>query len=1214
MPPLVRPALLGGVLAAFLVPPALADVVSGTEFADILAGEGGASVVTGLDGADTIWGDPVAGLFPASAVTAVSLAPGAVDTGPGGRHGVVSPDGAHVAFVSEGPLITGVTGTQLYVKRLSTGEVWLQSRVGNGGGSLGVEDMPAAWSPDGKSLVYASRSEDLVAGTGTDFDGKAQILVHQAAFLGEVKPVVITCCTTVGGIKTAGNGDSGDPSFGPNGEILFTSLATDLGPNDTNGKADVYLRRTDGKIVRLSVGQGGGQFTEHSGSARFSPMGGKVVFVRSSSATVPPEMRFGGQVLVKTVLGALDGDDDDIGQFEDITPMANGQSRDPVFSPDGREVAFATTGFDFDGSPADTNGREDVYVKTLAAGAQSGRPAGTIRIASTSNPDGTATTGLPAGAYANRPAFSADGTILAFSTRDFPLIPNPGSGAHRLYFGSVVTGALFRPVSSSSGSIDRVSLAASAPVAVVSGMAATLLTVGVDGNGKADVFALALVPGSPGDDTILPGRGNDTVFGNDGKDTVVYTGPARRYTLQKIAGGWQVTDGLLATLGGDGGKDALYGVEALEFDDGTVALDAAPVPMPVNGKPAFVHSGVHVVRLKNDASFSFPLATDPDGDDLHYTVTGSVSGDVTIAGNVLTYVDKPGAETQDTVSVAVSDSFGAKPANLVLDIRKSAEGAATDDGETLVGGDGDDVLDGAGGVDVVLGLGGNDTLMGGGGSGSNQLWGGSGADTLIAGANADLLFGEDGDDTLTGGAGPDELYGGAGNDDLDGGAGYDELHGGDGNDTLDGGNDYNKLFGEGGDDMLYDTSGTSISYGGPGNDVYLVAPGAQVIEKAGEGADRVVVAGTGKFRLPDNVETVEVGDVVPVGGYKPYRTEDTGGLNVFPTDIFSKWSQRIILKGRVQWLSTTFGNDVIESTGGYGDIRMGDGTDTYKAHPEWASFYANLYETGYYKFGSMKSFMLLDSVEILHGTDNADTIIVSDRNETIHAGEGDDRVEAGQGGEDILDGGPGRDTLGFSWSSDPVTVSLHSGNWKLTSFKNFENVIGSLYRDRIIGDDKPNVIAGLGGYNKLTGGKGADTFAYVDSDNEAWDVITDFKLSEGDRIDLSMLDGNRHRKGKQKLRWRGNRKIGGRAGDVSFYKGRLRVNVGKNFDGEGPQFVIRLPGVKKLPRKAVILPGDEEAAGPESGGPRRTAGEEVHRFLLDVKRMREEAERGRPRR
>ncbi|MFC3125595.1 choice-of-anchor I family protein [Pseudoroseomonas globiformis] len=94
----------------------------------------------------------------------------------------------------------------------------------------------------------------------------------------------------------------------------------------------------------------------------------------------------------------------------------------------------------------------------------------------------------------------------------------------------------------------------------------------------------------------------------------------------------------------------------------------------------------------------------------------------------------------------------------------------------------------------------------------------------------DRILGTDGDDVLQGTAMDDRILGGAGDDILAGGDGHDQLFGGDGDD---------------------------IMIGGVGNDVYHVAqPGDIVIERAGQGTDRVV--SRIDYALPGNVEKLQL--------------------------------------------------------------------------------------------------------------------------------------------------------------------------------------------------------------------------------------------------------------------------------------------------------------------------------------------------------------------
>ncbi|WP_027188308.1 type I secretion C-terminal target domain-containing protein [Desulfovibrio cuneatus] len=74
-------------------------------------------------------------------------------------------------------------------------------------------------------------------------------------------------------------------------------------------------------------------------------------------------------------------------------------------------------------------------------------------------------------------------------------------------------------------------------------------------------------------------------------------------------------------------------------------------------------------------------------------------------------------------------------------------------------------------------------------------------------------------------------------------------------------------------------------------------------------------------------------------------------------------------------------------------------------------------------------------------------------------------------------------------------------------------VDGGAGNDTLIGDAGNNILVGGAGYDVLTGGTGADTFVWKAGDAgtagaPATDVVTDFNIDEGDKLDLSGLLGD----------------------------------------------------------------------------------------------------------
>ncbi len=136
-------------------------------------------------------------------------------------------------------------------------------------------------------------------------------------------------------------------------------------------------------------------------------------------------------------------------------------------------------------------------------------------------------------------------------------------------------------------------------------------------------------------------------------------------------------------------------------------------------------------------------------------------------------------------------------------------------------------------VDVVVGSSGVDNILGPGEDGpatdvGDYLCGGAGNDRIFGSAGPDHINGGDGDDNVEGWRGADVVQGNAGNDIVDEGSidsqdyANDVIRGGIGNDTLYAGWGKDKAYGEDGADKLYDLEcdGPTVLDGGAGNDYF----------------------------------------------------------------------------------------------------------------------------------------------------------------------------------------------------------------------------------------------------------------------------------------------------------------------------------------------------------------------------------------------------------
>ncbi|MEM9010879.1 MAG: calcium-binding protein [Pseudomonadota bacterium] len=103
-----------------------------------------------------------------------------------------------------------------------------------------------------------------------------------------------------------------------------------------------------------------------------------------------------------------------------------------------------------------------------------------------------------------------------------------------------------------------------------------------------------------------------------------------------------------------------------------------------------------------------------------------------------------------------------------------------------------------------------------------------------------------------------------------------------------------------------------------------------------------------------------------------------------------------------------------------------------------------------------------------------------------------------------LDGGDGVDLLDLSQVAGPVVVQLAKGAVGSAIAENFENVIGTEFDDRIIGDGADNVISGLGGVDRIFGRDGDDILVANKGDDFVFGGAGDDKLvwNNGDGSDL----------------------------------------------------------------------------------------------------------------
>jgi hypothetical protein len=420
---------------------------------------------------------PTAPAGPAN-ITLASTSDAGVKGTPGSQQPSLSADGTRVAFISKAINLDPADTSNLwdvYVKDLSTGDIILASTSdtgvkGNGGDTPYPELLAPSLSGDGTRVAFASSATNLdpadtdtsydiyvknlltgnidlastsdtgvkgngdsywpkLSGDGTrvafgtyanNLDPAGADITYGDAYVKDLTTGDITIANSSdAGVR--GNGSSRLPSLSADGtRVAFHSDSTNLDPADTDTNGDVYVKSlTTGDITLASTSAAGVKGNSGSAGAWLSADGTKVAFSSGASNFDPR----GGGYFVKD----LSTGDITLASTTDAGVTANYLSSDEKWlSGDGTRLAFHTSATNLD--PADTEGREDVYVKNLVTG--------DLTLASTSD-NGVKPYNLNSTTIGG--SLSADGTKVAFFSAGTNLDPADTDDSYDIYVKNLPT-------------------------------------------------------------------------------------------------------------------------------------------------------------------------------------------------------------------------------------------------------------------------------------------------------------------------------------------------------------------------------------------------------------------------------------------------------------------------------------------------------------------------------------------------------------------------------------------------------------------------------------------------------------------------------------------------------------------------------------------------------------------------------------------------------
>ncbi len=286
------------------------------------------------------------------------------------------------------------------------------------------------------------------------------------------------------------------------------------------------------------------------------------------------------------------------------------------------------------------------------------------------------------------------------------------------------------------------------------------------------------------------------------------------------------------------------------------------------------------------------------------------------------------------------------------------------------------------------------------------------------------------------------------------------------------------------------------------------------------------------------------------------------------------------------------GNDVYIADIGAGDandydvVKGGNGNDRFEVDTVASDYYGDAGNDTFYSWGSDNyfnggsstdtiSYQLQDNyssqrgkgVDINLGKQWASTMsghketLISIEN-AIGTNKGHDDI-TGSEGRNILNGLGGNDKISGLGGNDDLYGG--AGNDDLYGGNGDDDLVGASGDDDLVGGAGADYLIGGAGFDFLSGGAGADVFDFdLASDSAVGsrrDVISDFRSSENDVVDLRSIDANELVGGNQNFSPIGGSAFHGKAGELQFKNGLISGDT----DGDGrADFQIKMNGVTKM--------------------------------------------------
>lgn len=331
----------------------------------------------------------------------------------------ISLDGRYVGYSSWADNIVagGINNPgNVFLYEQQTGQTILISKASDGTPGQGGASTSPSVSADGRYVAFHSRAGNLVVG---DTNGQWDVFVHDT----------MTGETTRMSVSSSGeeSNDISETDFeamiSSNGRyVVFSSEATNLVDDDTNGERDVFVHDRQTRTTRrVSVGSDGTEGDRSSQEPAISGDGQFIVFASHAANLVAADPNGNG--------GDLFIHDQTTQQTVRLPITFDWWGADNVaISDDGRFITFDS--FDANVIPGDSNGVTDVFLFDGQSGV--------VERVSLSNDS------IQAGGESRQAAVSADGRFIVFRSEAANLVDGDSNNLPDVFVRDRVWGTTVR--------------------------------------------------------------------------------------------------------------------------------------------------------------------------------------------------------------------------------------------------------------------------------------------------------------------------------------------------------------------------------------------------------------------------------------------------------------------------------------------------------------------------------------------------------------------------------------------------------------------------------------------------------------------------------------------------------------------------------------------------------------------------------------------------